>query len=272
MDEQERKSKIRETFNTVSDGYDKPALRFFADSANQLATCLSLKGDELLLDVATGTGSNALVLARHLPSGRVTGIDFSEGMLKQARTKANLASIQNVEFVEMDMQRLSFSDDQFDVATCAFGIFFVEDMESQLRQISDKVKTGGKLAVTSFYDNAFLSLAELFFGRLALYGIERPPLSWKRVATKEKMTALFESAGFSDITVQRKNIGYYLRSADEWWDLVWYAGFRGLVNQLSPPQLEKFKAEHLAEIQNLATDEGIWLDVEVLYGIGVKAS
>jgi ubiquinone/menaquinone biosynthesis C-methylase UbiE len=272
MDEQERKSKIRETFNTVSDGYDKRALRFFADSANQLATCLGLKGDELLLDVATGTGSNALVFARHLPAGRVIGIDFSEGMLKQARAKANLASIQNVEFVEMDMQRLSFPDNQFDVATCAFGIFFVEDMESQLRQISDKVKAGGKLAVTSFYENAFLPLAELLVERLALYGIERPSLSWMRVATKEKIAALFESASLRQITIQRKNIGYYLRSADEWWDLVLYAGFRGLVNQLSPSQLEKFKEEHLAEIQNLATDEGIWLDVEVLFGIGVKAS
>lgn len=272
MDEQERKSKIRETFNTVSDGYDRPALRFFADSANQLATCLRLNGGELLLDVATGTGSNALALARHLPAGRVIGIDFSEGMLKQARAKANLASLRNVEFVEMDMQRLSFADNQFDIATCAFGIFFVEDMESQLRQIYSKVKSDGKLAVTSFYDNAFLPLSDLFFGRLALYGIERPPLSWKRIATEEKMTALFASAGLGDVTVQRKNIGYYLRSADEWWDLIWFAGFRGLVNQLSLSHLEKFKEEHLAEIQSLATDEGIWLDVEVLYGIGVKAS
>jgi ubiquinone/menaquinone biosynthesis C-methylase UbiE len=270
MDEQERKLKIKETFNMVSDGYDKRALRFFADSANQLATYLSLKGDELLLDVATGTGSNALVFARHLPSGHVTGIDFSGGMLKQARVKANLESIQNVDFVEMDMQRLSFPDNQFDVATCAFGIFFVEDMESQLRQISSKVKSNGKVAVTSFYDNAFLPLTELFFGQLALYGIERPPLSWKRVATEEKMTALFESASLSDITVQRKNIGYYLRSTNEWWDVIWYAGFRGLVNLLSPSQLEKFKEEHLTEIQKLATDEGIWLDVEVLYGVGVK--
>lgn len=263
---------IRETFNTVSDGYDNRALRYFADSAKQLTTYLNLKGDELVLDAATGTGSNALVLARHLSTGHVTGIDFSEGMLKQARAKAELASIRNIDFIEMDMQRLSFPDHQFDVATCAFGIFFVEDMECQLRQISSKVKTGGKVAVTSFYDNAFLPLVELFFERLTLYGIERPPLSWKRIATEKKLTALFESANLSGTVVQRKNISYYLRSADEWWDLIWYAGFRALVNQLSPQQLEKFKAEHLAEIQSLASDEGIWLDVEVLYAIGVKAA
>lgn len=269
--EEDRTAKIRQTFNVVADGYDKRALRFFAESATELATRLNLKGDERLLDVATGTGSNALILAQQLPSGHVIGIDFSEGMLEQARAKARLAALKNADFVEMDMQSLAFPDNEFDVATCAFGIFFVEDMEAQLRQISSKVKTGGKVATTSFYDNAFQPLVQVFFGRLAQYGVQPPPLSWKRIATEEKLTALFESASLREITVHRKNVGYYLRNADEWWDLVWHAGFRGLVNQLAPQQLAKFKEEHLAEIQDLATAEGIWLDVEVLYAIGVKA-
>ena len=104
MNEQERKVMIRETFNTVASGYDNHALRYFADSANHLAKLLNLQGDERLLDVATGTGSNALILAQHLPSGQVTGIDFSAGMLQQARAKAELSAIHNADFVEMDMQ------------------------------------------------------------------------------------------------------------------------------------------------------------------------
>lgn len=271
MNGQDPGARIKQTFNTVADGYDKPALRFFVNSADNLAACLGLRGDERLLDVATGTGSNALALARCLPSGHVTGIDFSEGMLKQARAKAESAALQNVDFVEMDMQRLTFPGNGFDVATCAFGIFFVEDMEGQLRHISDKVKTGGKVAATSFYENAFQPLAELLFARLESYGVTRPQLSWKRISTEEKLSALFEKAGLNDITVQRKSAGYHLRDADEWWDLVWNAGFRGAVGQLAPQQLEKFKKEHLAEIQGAATSEGIWLNIEVLYAIGIKA-
>lgn len=272
MNEQERKVMIQATFNTVASGYDNHALRYFADSAKHLAVYLDLRGGETLLDVATGTGSNALILAQHLPSGHVTGIDFSAGMLQQARAKAELASIHNVDFVEMDMQQLSFSDNVFDVATCAFGIFFVEDMEGQLKHIASKVKAGGKVAVTCFYDNAFLPLIDLFFQRIAQFSIEKPPLAWKRISTEERVGALFQTASLSKIKVQRKNVGYYLSSANEWWDLIWYAGFRALLNQLSPQQLEKFKAEHLAEIQSLATDEGIWLDVEVLYAVGIKTS
>lgn len=272
MSKQDRKVMIQATFNTVAEGYDNHALRYFADSAKQLTAYLNLRGDETLLDVATGTGSNALLLAQHLPSGHVTGIDFSTGMLQQASAKAELAAIHNVDFIEMDMQQLSFSDDKFDVATCAFGIFFVEDMEGQLKHIVSKVKAGGKIAITCFYDNAFLPLIDLFFQRIAQFGIEKPPLAWKRISTEEKLGALFQSANLTEIKVQRKNLGYYLSGADEWWDLIWYAGFRALVNQLSPQQMEKFKAEHLAEIQKLATAEGIWLDVEVLYAVGIKTS
>jgi hypothetical protein len=66
-------------------------------------------------------------------------------------------------------------------------------------------------------------------------------------------------------------VGYYLESADEWWDIVWNAGFRRLVAQLSPQDRERFKQEHLLEIGALRTDKGIWLDVGVLYTAGTKA-
>ena len=57
MDEQQRKTMLKETFNTVSEGYDKKALRFFPDSARHMAALLGLRGDERVLDVACGTGN-----------------------------------------------------------------------------------------------------------------------------------------------------------------------------------------------------------------------
>ena len=54
--------------------------------------------DGVVLDLGTGTGAIALALA---PSaGRVIGRDISAGMLEQARSKADNAGLDNVEFGE----------------------------------------------------------------------------------------------------------------------------------------------------------------------------
>jgi len=132
MDEKQLKAMLKETFDTVSGGYDSEALRFFQASAEHMPVLLGLQGNENVLDVACGTGNVALAIAKFLPTGQVTALDFSSGMLDQARRKAASLDVRNVEFIERDMENLKFSDGLFDVAVCAFGIFFVEDMENQL--------------------------------------------------------------------------------------------------------------------------------------------
>jgi ubiquinone/menaquinone biosynthesis C-methylase UbiE len=272
MNDQERKATLQRTFDVVASGYDNPALRFFPESARNMAALLSLNGKEHVLDVASGTGAVALQLARILPRGHVTAIDFSGNMLAQARQKAERHNMRNVAFMEMDMEELEFPDNHFDAATCAFGLFFAEDMERQLTHIADKIRPGGRIVISGFCEDAFLPLAELFLGRIESYGVQRPSLSWKDLSSEERCISLYQKAGLNDIRVVTRSVGYYLRNAVEWWAVVWNAGFRGLVNQLSPHDLEEFRKEHVDEIDRLSTDEGIWLDVKVLYTIGAKRS
>ena len=51
MDTQDRKYKIKETFNAAAAGYDKPALRFFKHAAEHLAQRMGFSGAERVLDV-----------------------------------------------------------------------------------------------------------------------------------------------------------------------------------------------------------------------------
>lgn len=270
MDEAQRKTLLKETFDTVSPEYDSGVLRFFPASARHLADLLNLCGGERVLDVATGTGHAALELARHLPRGHVTGVDFSSGMLEQARNKAAARGIQNVAFAEMDMQALRFDDASFDVATCAFGIFFVDDMDAALAHIATKVRPGGTVAICNFQKNYFFPLRDLLTRRLASYDIPLPPQTWERIANEAGCRQFFENAGLRDVRVKPKNMGYFLADENEWWDVVWNAGFRRLVSQLPPADLARFRREHLQEVATLKTQEGLWLDIGVLYTLGAK--
>ncbi len=259
-------NRVRKTFDTVSTGYDKPALRFFATSAENLAEFMKLEGSEHVLDLATGTGNAALAIARHLPQGKVTGIDLSSGMLSQARKKAE--GMKNVEFMEMDLQHLDFPEKCFDAISCAFGIFFLEDMEAALKHVSTRVRKGGRIAMCGFAEGSFEPNAGLLYDALEHYGVKRPELPWMRLGTEEKWRNLFGSAGLENIEISRCDCGYFLESGRDWWELVWNAGFRGHVEQIPEKLFETFRHDHLDEIGKLATKEGIRLKVEVIYALG----
>ncbi|MDP2211710.1 MAG: methyltransferase domain-containing protein [Candidatus Aquicultor sp.] len=270
MGTEQGKALLKETFDSVAGAFDCEALRFFRESAEHLGASLELRGDEHVLDVATGTGHAALSIARSLPQGQVTGVDFSPGMLDQARKKAAALDMRNVVFLERDMQALGFAADYFDAALCAFGVFFAGDMDAQLSHITSAVKPGGQVAISEFQENIFYPLANLMFGRLAAYGVKQRLYDWKRIATEKECKRLFEQAGLENIRVDKRNMGYYLGSAEEWWDVIWNAGFRRLVDQLAPGDLERFKREHLREVNSLKTKDGIWLEVGVLFTVGTK--
>lgn len=269
MDEKQMKEMVKKTFDTIAGGYDIPALGFFPKSAEHLPGYLALLGSEHVLDVATGTGTAAIALARSLPGGRVTGVDFSQGMLEMAKTKIAASGMTNVTLMQMDMQELEFPSGHFDAAACAFGVFFVQDMLSQVRMIADKVKKGGRFVMTTFDDSSFSPLAEMMFERLVKYGVDAPPETRKKLYTRTQCEALFREADLRDVSVGRKEVGFHLPDAGGWWEVVWNAGFRRYVSQVTEQERDKFREEHLREVQALASPEGIWLQVDVLYTTGV---
>lgn len=96
-----------------------------------------------VLEVGVGTGKN---LSYYNPAicTKVTGIDFSPGMLAKARPRAEQAPAA-VELMDMDVQAMGFADGTFDtvVSTCVFCS--VPDPISGLREIKRACKRDGKI-------------------------------------------------------------------------------------------------------------------------------
>jgi ubiquinone/menaquinone biosynthesis C-methylase UbiE len=63
---------------------------------------------DLVLDVATGTGSTAFSLAPHV--GRVIGIDVASKMLEQARARAHSEGFTNIEFIDGSAEEIPLGD------------------------------------------------------------------------------------------------------------------------------------------------------------------
>ncbi len=269
QNEAQRKQFIQKTFNTVAQDYGRRASRFFHLSGEAMAELLALKGDESVLDVASGTGAAALPLARRLPRGQVTAVDFSAGMLTQARRSATEQGLTNIIFQAHDMTQLPFGPHCFDHATCAFGLFFVDDMSGALKHLASTVKPGGKVLISGFRGDSFQPMAKRCLDRLRAHGLEVPEqIGWQRMSEPEQLQEIFTQAGLTDMRIERRSLGYHI-DLDGWWEVVWNAGFRGLVEQLGD-QLDAFKQAHLNELKSLCGEQGLWLEIDVNFTSGVK--
>lgn len=265
MDAQ-RKQAIQATFDTVAGSYDHPSMAFFPATAERLLAHLQLDPAAQVLDVCTGTGMVALRAARLLTQGHVTGIDLSPGMLAQARAKAQQAGLGNLDLQPMDMEALTFGPGCFDAATCSFGLFFIEDMTACLHNIAATIKPGGQLAISTFATGAFEPMASMFLRCYESFGRETHAAAWKRIATEGELRALFTAAGLEAVTIHHEPLTYPL-SADGWWDIVWNAGYRGYLQQLSDSELAEFRQQHLAEVEALCAEGQTRLDVGVMIAV-----
>jgi demethylmenaquinone methyltransferase/2-methoxy-6-polyprenyl-1,4-benzoquinol methylase len=101
-----------------------------------------------VLDLATGTGDLALLIARRHPDARVVGLDPARRMLERGRDKARDAGIEHrVRLLTGDAEALPFPDAGFDGVTIAFGIRNVPDRPRALREMRRVTRPGGRVAV-----------------------------------------------------------------------------------------------------------------------------
>lgn len=82
---------------------------------------------ERALDLGTGLGDGALLIAREFPHARVRGVDLSEGMIRRAQARIGLDPEGRVAFRVADASNLPFDDESFDlVAQLNMPPFFSE--------------------------------------------------------------------------------------------------------------------------------------------------
>ena len=81
-----------------------------------------------ILDLGTGTGRAAFLLARRYPESDVVGADLAPAMLAEARRLTPPEVASRVHFEEADAERLPFPDASFDLVSLANMIPFFPEL------------------------------------------------------------------------------------------------------------------------------------------------
>src|SRR6202162_1786651 len=120
------------------------------------------KGEQVL-DVGTGTGLVAHLVAQRVSPGSVIGIDLSDNMLALARSKKS----KNVQFLGMAAERLIFKPETFDLVTMGEALAYVSDPTDALAEAHRVLRSGGRLAVSNQRRSLSTRAQDLFFQGLA---------------------------------------------------------------------------------------------------------
>ncbi len=126
---------MKKTLDEHAARFDDLAADYDDEKSPEYNECVALvleranpDGDDTVLDLGCGTGAIALGLAE--AAGRVVGRDISEGMMDEARRKADERGIENVEFGQGQFREPNY-DGEVDIVTSNFAMHHLSDEEKR---------------------------------------------------------------------------------------------------------------------------------------------
>jgi len=146
-----RKEQVTEMFDNISGNYDfmNRIMTFGIDVKWRKKVVKMVKENQPddILDIATGTGDFAIMLAGIHPK-RIVGLDISQGMLDVGIKKVKEKNLDNlIEMVLGDSENLPFADNSFDAVTVGFGVRNFENLDKGLSEINRVLRPGGIFVV-----------------------------------------------------------------------------------------------------------------------------
>jgi demethylmenaquinone methyltransferase/2-methoxy-6-polyprenyl-1,4-benzoquinol methylase len=146
-----KKEQVAQMFDTISGNYDSlnRVISFGIDTKwrKKVLKIVSDKKPQIVLDIATGTGDLAILMAK-TNAQKIIGLDISAGMLEVGKKKVAEKKLSNViDLVLGDSEKIPFEDNYFDAITVGFGVRNFENLEKGFSEILRVLKPNGVFVI-----------------------------------------------------------------------------------------------------------------------------
>lgn len=227
-EEGEKAEQVEAMFDGIAPTYDflNHLLSMGIDRGwrRKAAEALGRHAPDKVLDVATGTGDFAILLARMLRPRQITGADISEGMMDVARRKVeelgDELSATEILFRREDCLHLSFPDASFDAVSVAYGVRNFQNLDAGLAEMYRVLRPGGHLLILELATPPHFPMRQLFwlYARVVMPLVGRIvsrdnraysylPATMEAFPQGEVMQGILQGVGFRSVEWRRFTFG-----------------------------------------------------------------
>ncbi len=136
---------VRHQFSQHADYYAQSTAHAKGDTLEVILDFAEPIGSERVLDIATGTGFTAFVLAPKV--AHVVATDLTAEMVAKATELANEQRIHNVDFALADAEILPFASATYDIVTCRLAPHHFQDVPAFLSEVHRVLRKDGRFCL-----------------------------------------------------------------------------------------------------------------------------
>ena len=154
-------------YKIMSKFYDLLDVIYFKkyDTSPRKVVNEAIKDNDKILDLCTGTGTNAVNIAKKNSSVKVVGIDISKKMLTVAESKIKKEKLLNIELFQMDATNMNFEDNCFDKVLLSLVLHEIDEeiATSIINEAIRVLKPNGEIIITEWERSKKLLQKIIFF-------------------------------------------------------------------------------------------------------------
>ena len=215
---------------------------------------------QTFLDIAAGMGDLGFAIAERVgDDGKVISTDFAQEMVDEAHGNGDAMGLRNVEYRQMDAEKMDLDDDSVDGVVCRFGYMLMADPAAALAETRRVLRDGGPLSFGVWGTPDRNPWAAVPGMTLVQRGHMPPPEPGApgifAMGDPDRIRSLITGAGFGEPELEEVEFDFHYADADDLWDaMVSLAG--PLARAVKGLPEEEQDATRAAVIENVAAWRG----------------